>query len=62
MSQQWEHQCVQVYIGATERGLPEDEVNAVLADWSAQGWELVNGSVASLSAIYLFFRRAGEVG
>ena len=62
MSQQWEHQCVQVYIGPAELGLPEDKVSAVLADWSAQGWELVNGSVASLSTIYLFFRRAAEMG
>ena len=62
MSQQWEHQCVQVHIGPTERGLPEDSVNAVLADWSAQGWEAGEWSRRQSLGHLSLFRRAESMG
>jgi len=58
MSQQWEHQMVKVQKSSSERYFSDDKVNAVLADWSARGWELVNGSVLHYDSIYLFWRRA----
>jgi pheromone shutdown protein TraB len=58
MSQQWEYRAVAFSGKPSER-----EVNAELARWASQGWELVNGSFTAIGAtsaggIWLFWRRA----
>jgi hypothetical protein len=57
MSQQWEYRAVTL-------GSNDEDVNAELAKWASQGWELVNGSygggggeVTSFDAVWLFWRR-----
>lgn len=59
MGQQWEYRAVQI-----GPGQGEVEVNAELAKWAAQGWELVNGSygggggdATGFEAMWLFWRR-----
>ena len=56
MSQQWEYRTVMLETSS------EDKVNAALATWAANGWELVNGSYGVTGSgyplVWLFWRRA----
>jgi hypothetical protein len=58
MSQQWE------YRAAVLKDPTENRVNQALANWAANGWELVNGNyvysenVFTGDRIWLFWRRA----
>jgi hypothetical protein len=60
MSQQWEYRTVE--IGSGGGSATESEVNAALATWAVDGWELVNGSYGTagsvgFSVVWLFWRR-----
>ena len=56
MSQQWEYRSSWVAAKSDQK------VNAELARWAAQGWELVNGTHAPSSMgdgyLWFFWRRA----
>jgi hypothetical protein len=58
MSQQWE------YRAAFLNNPRENNVNQALANWAANGWELVNASYADNgntfggASVWLFWRRA----
>ena len=60
MSQQWEYRTVR--IGIRGDVATESAVNAALAEWAAEGWELVNGSYGAagsvgFAVVWLFWRR-----
>ena len=60
MSQQWEYRTVR--IGIRGDVATESAVNTALAEWAAEGWELVNGSYGAagsvgFAVVGLFWRR-----